>query len=257
MLRNQLGGRLMPNQPEVTSEIVATIGGQTVSRGQVLAWEERRVRKVMRKLGMDADHGDVATRRAAIAERKQQLGHQTIEALLGNQLRASTLGTGLLARLSAGRRRFSTIELSVNAGSSEAFILWWNQHVVTSDELPLLEGCPDHWIIRTGLNGWQEIVETTGGSPLAGRLFIDYHNVDSLKSQPDPRYDHQITAVARRHDGTPIGGLRHQLRDTATGFQMSLTAEFPAITPSKLIAEHRWHFACEFSNMTERSLSRS
>ena len=40
--------------------------------------------KVMRKLGMDPDIGDIATQGAAIAERKQQLGHQHIEALLGN-----------------------------------------------------------------------------------------------------------------------------------------------------------------------------
>jgi hypothetical protein len=145
----------------------------------------------------------------------------------------------------------------VNAGSSEAFVRWWNQHVVTSDEAPLLESCPDHWIIRPAVNGWQEVVETTGGSPLASQLFVDYQDVDSLQSHPDPRYDHQITAVARRREGTAIGGLRHQLRDTATGLQMSLTAEFPAITPSTLIAGHRWHLACEFSNMTEHSLSQT
>jgi hypothetical protein len=249
------GGCLMPNQPDVTPAVVATIAGRTISRSQVLAWEERRARKVMRRLGMGTEIGDIAARRAAIAERKLRLKHDRIEALLRRQLRVSVLGTGVLARLSAGRRQFSTIELTVTTGSSKRFVQWWNQHVVTSDEAPLLESCPDHWIIRPGPNGWQEIIETTGKSPLATRLFIDYQDVNSLQSEPDPRYDHQITAVARRQDGIPIGGLRHQLRDTATGFQMSLTAEFPTLTPPNLIAGHRWHLACEFSNMTERSLS--
>jgi hypothetical protein len=84
-------------------------------------------------------------------------------------------------------------------------------------------------------------------------LFIDYQDTASLRSTPDPAFPHQITAVARLHDGTPMGGLRHQLRDTATGFTMRLTAEFPAAAPSNLIAGHRWHFACEFSNMIENS----
>ncbi|MEZ0054365.1 hypothetical protein ABIA30_005406 [Mycobacterium sp. MAA66] len=247
----------MSDQPKLAPEIVATIGGKTVSRSQILAWEDRRACAVMRKLGMDIDSADTATRRVALAERKLQLGHERIEALLGRPLRVSKFGTGALARLSAGRRRFSTIELAVNTVTSAAFVHWWNRHVVTGDEAPLLDICPDHWIVRPGLNGWQEIVETTGGSPLASRLFIDYHDVDSLQSSPDSRYDYQITAVARRHDGTPIGGLRHQLRDTATGFQMSLTAEFPALTPPNLITGHRWHLACEFANMSERALDQS
>jgi hypothetical protein len=244
----------MPNQPDVGPEIVATISGRRVTRRQVLAWEERRARKVMRRLGMDIDLGDITMRRTDIAERKLQLKHDRIEALLRSQLRVSAFGAGMLARLSGRQRQFSTIGLTVASGSAESFVQWWNQHVVTSDEAPLLEICPDHWIIHPGPNGWQEIVETTGGSPLATRLFIDYQDVDSLQSRPDPRYDYQITAVGRRLDGTPVGGLRHQLRDTTTGFEMLLTAEFPGITPPNLVAGHRWHLACEFSNMTELSL---
>lgn len=247
----------MSQEPTLEPGIVATIGNKIVDRSRILAWEHRRARIVMRKLGMDIDSADTGTWRVALAERKLQLEHERIEALLGSQLRVSAFGTAALARLSAGHRQLSTIELAVKTGTSAAFIRWWNRHVVTSDEAPLLDICPDHWIIRPGPNGWQEIVETTGGSPLASRLFIDYHNVDSLQSVPDAGYDHQITAVARRHDGTPIGGLRHQLRDTATGFQMSLTAEFPALAPPNLTTGHRWHLACEFANMTERALDQS
>jgi hypothetical protein len=241
----------MPN----STEIMAIIAGQTISRSQVLAWEDQRAGKVMRRLGMSAAATDIASRRRALADRKLTLGHHRIEVLLRNQLRLTVPGTGVLARLSADRRKFSTIELAVNAGSAESFVAWWNQHVVTSDEAPLLEICPDHWIIRPGPNGWQEVVETTGGSPLASRLFIDHRDIGSLQSIRDRRYDYQLTAAARRHHGTPIGGLRHQLRDTTTGFEMSLTAEFPALTPPQLVAGHRWHLACEFSNMIERSLT--
>jgi hypothetical protein len=85
----------MSDQPEVTPEIVATIGGQTVSRSKILIWEERRAR--------DSDGGDTASMCAAIAERKLQLGHERLEALLSSQLRVSVFTAGALARLSAGR----------------------------------------------------------------------------------------------------------------------------------------------------------
>lgn len=207
----------MPHRPEAPPEIVATIGGRTITRSRVLAWEARRARKVMRKLGMDSGAGDLAAQRTAIAQHKLRLGHERIEALVRGQLNVSGFGSGVLARLSGKRRSFSTIELTTNRGPAEAFVQWWDAHVVNSDEPPLLEICPDHWIIRPGPNGWQEIVETTGGSPLATRLFVDYHEVDSLQTRPDPSYQHQITAVARRGDATPFGGLRHQLRYTPTG----------------------------------------
>jgi hypothetical protein len=33
---------------------------------------------------------------------------------------------------------------------------------------------------------------------------------------------------------------------------MSLTAEFPAARTPNLVAGHRWHLACEFSNIIKR-----
>jgi hypothetical protein len=49
---------------EATPEIVATIGGRTIPRSRVLAWEARRTRKVLRKLGLDAGASDLAAQRA-------------------------------------------------------------------------------------------------------------------------------------------------------------------------------------------------
>lgn len=235
------------------TEIKTTIGRRVLSRNNILTWEARRVTKMMRKLGIEAPDSDLAVRRIEIAQRKLQLGHERIEDLLRRQLRISTPGAGALARLSAGRRTLSTIDIAVTTGSAETFTQWWNEHTVTCDEPPLLAICPDHWIIRSGPNGWQEVIETTGGSPLASRLFIDYQDTNALQSTPNPAFPHQITAVARLRDGTPIGGLRHQIRNTATGFQMKCTAEFPAIALPSMIAGHRWHLACEFSNMIEQS----
>jgi hypothetical protein len=243
--------------PATTPEIVATIGGRRVPRSEVLQWEARRTSKVEQKLGIDRTAGAIDERRRQLAEHKRDLGHERIAALLDKQVRLSALGVTGLAGLSRGRRVLSSIGLTVTTESSaSAFTDWWNDHVVTNDELPLLAACPDHWIIRQGPGEWQEVVETTGGSPLASRLFIDYRDTTSLRSSPNPLYPHQITAVARLRNATPIGGLRHQLRETKTGFDMTLTAEFPAVSPPNLISGHRWHLACEFSNMIEYSTHR-
>jgi hypothetical protein len=66
--------------------------------------------------------------------------------------------------------------------------------------------CPHHWIIWPCPEGWQEIVETTGGSPAASRLFIDDQDTRVLRTRPDPGYLHEITAVARLRNGTRSGG---------------------------------------------------
>ncbi len=35
-------------------------------------------------------------------------------------------------------------------------------------------------------------------------------------------------------DGTTIGGVRHQFKDTDTGIEVSLVVEFPALCPNSL-----------------------
>ena len=52
-----------------------------------------------------------------------------------------------------------------------------------------------------------------------------------------------------------IGGVRHQFRDTPDGFLARLCVEFPRFTPRRVIAEHRWHLACEFSNWIEAAFA--
>ena len=47
-------------------------------------------------------------------------------------------------------------------------------------------------------------------------------------------------------DGTTIGGVRHQFKDTDTGIEVSLVVEFPVLCPNSLIKSHQMHLACEF-----------
>jgi hypothetical protein len=115
----------------------------------------------------------------------------------------------------------------------------------------MLAACPDHFVLRTHPDGRQEVVETTGGSPLASRFFVDYDDVATLVTQPDPAFPEQLAGAAFMADGMAVGGVRHQFRDEGDGFHARLTVEFPVLTNPYMLAQHRWHLACEFSNWIE------
>jgi hypothetical protein len=84
-------------------------------------------------------------------------------------------------------------------------------------------------------------------------MFFDDGDTDTIRTPVDPTFPTQWASVAKTADGTPIGGVRHQFRDEPSGgFRARLTVEFPLTTLPHMIAAHRWHLACEFSNWIER-----
>lgn len=231
--------------------ISAEIDGCTVSREEVLAWEARRARKVCKKLAV-APSGDVKAMRTALVARKLELGHEALEEMLARELRLSRLGGRIVQGVSRGRRRLCRIELRGSGGSAEAMPAYYKRAMETGDEAALLAACPDHYILRETVGGRELVVESVGGSPLAGRVLLDESDVSTARTAADPSYPVQWVAVGRYREGSPpAGAIRHQFRDEADGFAVRLTGEFPAATPPFVIREHKWHLACEFSNWIE------
>lgn len=232
--------------------ITAAIDGRGVSRDEVLAWEARRAGKVCRKLGVSAPAGDVFAQREALVARKLELGHESLERLLARELRWSERAGGLIAALSRGRRRLCTVELTGTGGSAEAMPRYYQRAMETGDEAALLAACPDHYILCADADGVQQVIETTGGSPLAARIFLDDNDLTSVTTHADPAFPVQWVAVGRnRSTGAPAGAIRHQFRDEPDGFTARLTGEFPTAMPGYFIRAHQWHLACEFSNWIE------
>jgi hypothetical protein len=231
--------------------ITAVLDGREVRRDEVLSWEQRRAETVLRKLGASVRSSDGIGLRRAHVERKLELGHEGIERLLGRELRAAEVVGRVGAALSSGRRRLCTIELTGRGASVETLPAWYRQTISANNEVPLIEACPDHYISRTRIGGGQEVIETTGGSPMPVRMFFDDEDVSTLRSKPDPAFPVEWTSVARSASGAPIGGVRHLFRDEADGFRVRLAVEFPLTTPPSMIRQHRWHLACEFSNWIE------
>lgn len=117
-----------------------------------------------------------------------------------------------------------------------------------NDELAMGVACPDHYLLRGLPDGRQEVVETTGGAPAASRFLVDYNRTDAVTVPIDPDYPIQIAGTALLDDGLVIGGVRHQFRDRAGGLEALVTAQFPGSLPNRMIHQHEWHLACEFSN---------
>jgi len=228
------------------------IKGQLVPSQDVLNWEKRRTHRVLKKLGVPFDSNWSLERlRKTLLERKMQLGNEGLRTLLRTELATAEMLTKVIAGLSFNQRRFSVIEILVDHGRAEDFLRWFIECGIKNDEVSMIAAAPDHYVIHTDGNNCQEVIETTGGSPLATHFFIDYEDLSSLKSPVDPSYAYQIAGVARDSTGLAIGGVRHQFRNEANGFRAKLTVEFPYAVMPWLIRCHRFHLASEFSNWIE------
>lgn len=228
-----------------------TIDGATVARDKVRAWEDRRMSAVRRKLKLPTSNAAREEQRRELVDRKMALGHDGLRALIGWELWLSERVTRLAVALSGNSRRFSICEIEISEGSAAQFTRWFEDRNSLNDERAMIDACPDHYIITRDNQGRQRVVETTGGAPLAGEFIVDYADVSSLHTQPDPSYPHQVAGVARLSDGLAIGGVRHQFRQEGKGFRALLTVEFPRHVPRRMISEHQWHLAVEFSNWIE------
>jgi hypothetical protein len=241
---------------EVTkmSEIRIQFAERTAVREEVIAWEDGRIDAAAKKLGVAAPPpGSIESRREAFLTIKLELGQaRIIERLSGDTRKAERIAL-LSAKLSR-RHRFSTIDLHVSDGSAGAFVEWFDAATKVPDEEAMLRACPDHFAVRGGDRG-NEILETTGASPFAMHIYLDDGDYSTLQTPIDPTFTHRIDGVARTSGGSPVGGTRHQFRDTEEGYQARLTVEFPALTPSFMVVGHRWHLACEFSNWAEAALA--
>ena len=71
-----------------------------------------------------------------------------------------------------------------------------------NDERALLEACPDHFAFAVDDRGSQDVVETTGGSPLPSRFVIDYNELSSLTSSRDDSFPWEVAGVAATTSGT-------------------------------------------------------
>ncbi|MGW5863248.1 hypothetical protein ACWFRJ_13890 [Streptomyces sp. NPDC055239] len=231
--------------------IRAVLNGREVTRAAVLDWEAKRLPRAAAKIGLDVPTGELTQQRLTFADGKLSMSPEEIRRRLSRDLRLARAVTRATARLSRGRRATSMCDLHVTGGSAAEFVQWFDDIEREDYTRSMVAANPDHFLIQTDLHGRQEVIETTGGSPMANRFFVDYEDTSSLVTPRDTGFAVQTAGVALTEAGLPIGGVRHQFNDEPGGFRARVCVEFPrAIAPRMLVA-HRWHLACEFSNWIE------
>lgn len=245
------------------TDVQVYLGGEAVSRSAVQRWESSRAKAVLRKLGSrigsrgmaeilgDSGLGAMAgpeAQRAALVKLKSGLGHAGIYSILARDLAVSERVSRLAVRASGGRSALSAIRIVAHDISAESFRTWFDGLTATNAVDELVGACPDHYLLRGLPDGRQEVVETTGGSPMATRFVIDYALAEDVPVPSRPEYPVQIAGLALLDDGLPIGGVRHQFRNIDGSMEAQLAVAFPRALPPWMIAAHRWHLAAEFSN---------
>jgi hypothetical protein len=191
---------------------------------------------------------DLDMQRTALLALKTGLGHAGIYAILNRELAASERVARLAVAASRGGATYAVTRLSVPGCSAIAFGEWFDNLTATNAEADMVVACPDHYLLRQLPDGRQEVVETTGGSPMATRFVVDYTATDGVTTPAHPDYPVQVVGTAVLDDGLAIGGVRHQFRDREGAMEALLTVEFPKLFPAVMVAAHRWHLAAEFSN---------
>lgn len=102
--------------------ITTIINGREVSRIQILEWEQRRARVVLKKLGVIPQGEDLGGLKQQLMARKQALGAEGLLNILRTDLALSGPSATLTAALSMGFRRFSVIELFSSAGDESRLL---------------------------------------------------------------------------------------------------------------------------------------
>lgn len=192
---------------------------------------------------------DIAAARAALTQARAMIGMDGLRDLVAAEISTSELGTRAALAASGGQWAISTAEIVSESGCASGFVEWFTRAKDADDRAVWTDACPDHYIITTGTDGRQEVVEVTGGAVLASRFFVDYSDTSSVAVPTDPAYPLTVAGTAALASGELIGSVCHQFRDEPEGgFRSQLKVAFPAAVPRLYISEHQWHLACEFSN---------
>lgn len=214
---------------------------------ELKAWKKKRRKKVLHNLKSDIT-GDENTDEKCL-ELKLKYSYEDMIKLLHKKLFIGTVGMKIASFISFGKRRNAITVIYVDGIDAKTM----NEKV---DELMLknreeykranLNVCPDHYVLNPH-NGILEVIETTGCAPVPTQFFITFNDERGIKEPRDLNYEYQSTGVAKLKDGTIIGGVRHQFKNTDKGVKARLLVEFPIICPKILIREHQKHLAAEWS----------
>ncbi len=231
--------------------VKAFIDGKEFSTKELELWNVKRLKKACRTLKIKTSNNqDVLDLYQEVMNKKEKLTHDEMLKLLHKKLYVSRLIMKFASVLSGRHRRTSQTTVFAEGITAEKFSQMLDDLMLKpskENRSVNLSANLEHYILNP-VDGVLEVVETTGNSPLPTQFFITFHDEQGIVEPANKLYTHQSVGVAKLNDGTIIGGVRHQFRDTSSGIECRLLVEFPALCPKFLIKAHQKHLAVEFTN---------
>lgn len=226
------------------------INGNEFTKTELDSWKRKRVGKVLKNLKITLpivkDTDELCDRLTTI---KLKMSYEEIISSMKLKLIIGQVGMKATAILS-GNRRTAITTIFADGITAEKFNIIIDS-LMLEDSLEYrkvnLSACPDHYVLRP-YDETLEVIETTGNTPVPTQFFITFNDETGLKEPRNLNYPYQSTGIAKLKDGTIVGGVRHQFRDTQSGIEVRALVEFPNLCPKIIIKEHQKHLAAEWSN---------
>lgn len=223
------------------------IDGIDYTTSQITDWQNSRCLKVRHNLSLSASSSEESI--SDLNRKKIQMSYDEIVWHIKGKLLVGKIGIKLAVLLSFGKRRFAVTQINATGIHIAAFGKIIDDLMLNPTEdnrAANLSVCPDHYVLMPH-GDTLEVIETTGNCPVPTQFFITFHDEEELQSPRNNNYPYQSVGIARLRDGTIIGGVRHQFKDTVDGIEGILTVEFPWMCPAFIVKEHQKHLAAEWS----------
>lgn len=228
------------------------INGKQITQRDMRIWKMQRIKKAYKALHIKIPpKATLSEMNKNLTEIKVRFSDEEIRTILRKKLILSRYVMKIASILSGGKRRTARTTIMAKGISADKFSEMLDSLMVdaaTKNRKVNLSVYPEHYVLTPDKNQVLEVIETTGNAPIPVQFFISFGDESKLTEPRDSRFTHQSAGVAKLEDGTIIGGVRHQFRDTPAGLECRLAVEFPAMCPEIIVQAHQKHLAVEFTN---------
>lgn len=226
------------------------IDGKEFTEIDLEKWKRKRIPKVARNLRKNIRlDKEVNALNEELTKIKAAMTYEEIASSIKYKLKIGEVGMKLAVLFSFGKRRTSKTTIYADGIHVDKLGKIIDSLMMEDSEehrKTNLAVSPDHYALVPRGN-ILEVIETTGNTPVPTQFFITFDDETGIQTPRDERYPYQSAGIAKLKNGTVIGGVRHQFRDTATGIEARILVEFPAICPRIILKEHQKHLASEWS----------
>lgn len=232
--------------------IKVLIDGKNFSQRDLAVWKKSRLKKAYKTLHLKIPQNVTLSEMSQkLTELKVQFSDDEIRMILRKKLFFSRYVMKIACLLSGKKRRVARTTIMAEGISVDKFSQILDSLMVEASKRNRkvnLSVYPEHYILTPDKNGILEVIETTGNAPIPVQFFISFGDENGILEPENPQFTHHSAGVAKLKDGTIIGGVRHQFRNTSAGIECRLAVEFPALCPKTIVKAHQKHLAVEFTN---------